>query len=66
VIRLAKVDKPQILVRNAARWTQELLDEIARGGDQLALRQSKYRQPEIKDALKLVESARTVKVSRYT
>lgn len=52
MIRLVKGAVPQILMRNAARWTQELLAEIARGGDQLALRQSKYRQPEIKDALK--------------
>ena len=51
MIKLRKTAVPGALARNAARWTAELLKEIAAGGDKVALRQNKYNHPEIKAAL---------------
>lgn len=38
-------------MRNAVKWTADLIAEIAKGGDKVKLRQSKYRTPGIKEAL---------------
>ena len=56
MIRLAKVYEPQVLIENAAAWTEELLQEIAAGGDKVAYRSGKYRHQQIKEALTLETS----------
>jgi hypothetical protein len=52
MIALTKTDEPEILVQNAATWTADLQTEIQNGGDKVAYRTSKYRHPQIKEALK--------------
>lgn len=52
MIRLTKVARPTILEKNAAKWTKDLLQAIARGEDDLSYRASKYNHIEIKEALK--------------
>lgn len=52
MIGLSKGPIPKSLAANSARWTSELLAEIARGGDAKAQRLNRYRQRDIKDALK--------------
>lgn len=52
MIRLRKGPEPEILRRNRDRWTRELLAEVAAGGDAVERRTAKYRQAEIKDAIK--------------
>jgi uncharacterized protein (TIGR02646 family) len=51
LIKLSKGAVPERLARNALRWANELLVEIANGGDKVAYRKSKYNHPEIKAAL---------------
>jgi uncharacterized protein (TIGR02646 family) len=51
LIRLKKGEQPEVLIQNAPKWTKELLAEIAKGGDKLAYRKSKYNQPPVKDAI---------------
>lgn len=53
MIKLKKIDPPAVLTANAAQWTKDLLEEIARGGDKIELRKAKYRTPGIKDTLKV-------------
>lgn len=51
MIKLAKGDAPDVLADNAAKWTAELAAEIAKGGDKIAYRKSKYNHPQVKAAL---------------
>jgi len=53
LIQLFKTACPQILIDNAAKWTAELIKEIAAGGNKIAARTAKYNQPAIKDQLRL-------------
>lgn len=53
MISIKKNAKPLVLVKKAAQWTRELLEEIKKGGDDLKIRQDKYRNTEIKNALKI-------------
>lgn len=52
MIRLTKLPSPMVLAANAAAWTEELLEEIAGGGDRVEARKARYRTPGIKEALK--------------
>ena len=53
MIGLEKLDEPASLVRNKAKWTQELLDAIAGGDrDQIKAKKRKYNQPDVKAQLR--------------
>jgi 5-methylcytosine-specific restriction endonuclease McrA len=51
MIRLQKGDKPEILKNRAAEWTATIVDKIARGETPTQAEKTRYRRPEIKDAL---------------
>jgi len=51
MIRLTKIASPQILVRQAAKWTAELLAAIAGGTKLSDARKARYNHPDIKQAL---------------
>ena len=51
MIRLTKVPEPEILKRNAGRWTQELQQVLADGGDAKAARLARYNHEQVKTAL---------------
>jgi hypothetical protein len=51
MIRLTKTDKPDILTKNAAAWTRELLDGIAAKRDPKEIWKNRYNHPQIKAAL---------------
>jgi len=54
MIKLSKGPEPDVLIRNRARWTQELLSAIAAGDMDLATKTTKkYNHPDVKDALKV-------------
>lgn len=50
MIALTKGPTPAILVENAARWTRDLLADLARGGDSKGLSE-KYRHQDVKRGL---------------
>ena len=52
MIKLTKTPKPDILVRNADSWTNDLMSYVKRGVDAPDTVKNKYNQPDIKDALK--------------
>ena len=52
--KVTRLPQPKSLEENAARWTKELMDEIARQGSYAKVDDSfknKYRQDDVKDAL---------------
>ena len=51
MIKLFKNAEPEVLSRNAVRWTEELLKVHANGGDEKATRLARYRHEQIKAAL---------------
>jgi 5-methylcytosine-specific restriction endonuclease McrA len=51
VIRLQKTTEPQILIRNAVEWTRVIVDKIALGQPLTQTEKTRYRHPEIKQAL---------------
>ena len=51
MIKLKKGPVPELLAENADKWAKELLAELAKGGDKVAYRKSKYNNPAIKAAL---------------
>ncbi len=53
MIRLVKGPKPDVLRRNAKRWTDELLDALQRGdAKEIRNKKSRYNHGEIKTALR--------------
>lgn len=53
MIKLTKQPEPQILQENGAHWLQVLQDKIASGEPPSDAEKSRYRHPEIKEALKI-------------
>ena len=51
MIKLTKGKKPQVLIDNAAKWTEEYLDCIQSGKNPSETIAHRYNQPEIKSAL---------------
>ena len=56
MIKLDKLDKPQILVDHADTWRDEILAKLANGEELTKTDKSRYSHPTIKEALK-VETA---------
>lgn len=56
MIRLTKGQEPEVLRRNAATWTNELLEKIANGEEASKYLLGRYAHPEVKAAL-LVETS---------
>lgn len=52
MIKLTKTSKPNILVKNAVTWTNELMNYVKNGSDIPDSVKNRYNQQEIKDALK--------------
>lgn len=53
MIRLTKLDEPQSLIRNKARWTEELLEVILTGDSKaIYAKKKKYNQPDVKIQLR--------------
>ena len=51
MIRLQKGNKPELLEKKGAKWTQDLLAKINAGEEPTEYLQTRYRHKEIKDAL---------------
>lgn len=51
MILLQKLDKPSILESKASEWTQTLVEKAARGEKPTDTEKSRYRHPQIKQAL---------------
>lgn len=51
MIKLSKLDEPDVLFNNSATWTQVLLNKEAAGKKPTASEKSRYRHPEIKAVL---------------
>jgi hypothetical protein len=51
MIRLAKKDKPQVLIDNATTWTQVLLNRATKNEKPTDAERNRYRHPEIKAVL---------------
>lgn len=51
MIRIEKTSKPEILVKNDAAWTKVVLNHVAAGTLPTETEKSRYRHPEIKEAL---------------
>ncbi|MBC2105559.1 HNH endonuclease [Listeria booriae] len=51
MIKLYKIDEPDILAKNGGVWTQKLLQEIKSGGARRKYYEAKYRHPKIKEAI---------------
>lgn len=51
MIKLTKLEKPDILRDNAAAWTQVLLDRVANGTKPSDSEKNKYRHPDVKSVL---------------
>lgn len=51
MIRLAKTDEPQILADRGAEWTKTLVDKKAAGQVATPAESTRYRHPDIKNAL---------------
>jgi len=51
MIRLQKTNKPQVLVDHGDAWTQTLLQKRAAGQKATAAEKTRYRHPDIKNAL---------------
>lgn len=52
MVKLTKLDKPQILSTNETQWTKELIDKINSGNKVPDSIYNKYNQKDIKDKLK--------------
>ncbi|MFG6081402.1 HNH endonuclease [Paracoccus litorisediminis] len=51
MIKLQKLDEPEVLARNGERWKQALLEVLGRGEDPTDYLASRYRHQDIKDRL---------------
>ncbi len=52
MIMLEKGEKPTVLAANEATWTRTLLDKLERGEKPTDVERTRYRHPEIKEALR--------------
>ena len=51
MIRLEKGEQPKILKQKAGEWTKAVMDRLKKGEKPTSAERSRYRHPEIKDAL---------------